>query len=288
MQLRFPYRVGLAPIVITALVLGGFARPAHAADDSAVRISLSLRQAALIETITAATCFAMGGIDAQRQKSVALEGLERYGTVLTAFREGHKYLYLSPLPKTADASTLVWAEDTWQAYAPSLQQIIAGDLHTIVMRHVLTDREETVLTAIAVSSDVMKDHGNNVLASGALPALRLVGHLQLLTQRAVRQSCYVHFGLGGADLPQTLRATLNEITTIFARLSSEGDVGATLPNARIARNIKTAGMLWGRVAPAIALILDDPAIDHTAIAKMLKMNGSVLKQINQGIDGFTQ
>ncbi|MEL7090732.1 MAG: hypothetical protein AAFN94_03260 [Pseudomonadota bacterium] len=259
---------------------------AVASGDGPVRLSLAVRQAALVETMTASACFAMGGVDRSRQSAKAIDLLDRYDTILTAFQDGHPCLGLNALTDDRHAGSLTWARDVWSGYAPALRQIVAGDLHSVVIRQILNGNDDMITTAVALTSEFAKSDAGQGIARDRLRAFRLTGHQQMLTQRAVRQACFLSFGLGGAAMADRLRATLQEIEATTERLA-HGD-GTTPPpaNARIARNYRTAALIWGKVTPTLRAVLVGEPVDTAAIAKVLKLNTSVIKQYDQALDGL--
>ncbi|MEL7167016.1 MAG: hypothetical protein AAGL96_16220 [Pseudomonadota bacterium] len=259
---------------------------AGAAGDGPVRLSLAVRQAALIETMTAAACFAMGGVDRSRQGAHAIDLVDRFDTILTAFQDGHRYLGLEPLADDRHAATLQSARTVWLWYAPALQQIVAGDLHSVVIRQVIYGNNEMITAAEAIASEFASSDAGAGIAPDRLRAFRIAGHQQMLTQRALRQACFLSFGLGGARLADRLRATLQEIETTADRLAHGDSTTPGPANARIARNYRTATLMWGKVAPTLHAILAGDAVDATALQKAIKLNTSVIKQYNQALDGL--
>ncbi|MEL7125201.1 MAG: hypothetical protein AAGK30_03175 [Pseudomonadota bacterium] len=256
------------------------------ADDGAARVSLALRQATLIHSMRAATCFAMAGIDAGQQGALALEHADTYGTTLGALRDGHDWLGLAPTEDPDTIAAIAASEAVWRGFRPAIDQIIAGDLHSVVMRQIMRDTDATVESATTMAAHFLDSAAPPDRSVAVRQAAELAAHHRMLTQRALGEMCYVLFDLGGAAMPSRLERTLDEIAHSYAVLSAGSDTVAAPPSARIARNLRTAHLFWSKMRPTIEAARSDTPPDALTVQKMLKLNRSVLKQLNQAIDGY--
>ena len=273
-------------VIVGTLAFATLAAPLRAAEDGATRISLAIRQETALQSIGTSACFAMGGVDARRQGDAAIEQMDSYRTVLEGFREGHEWMGLAPTTDPEQLTAIAYAEEVWQAYEPAVHQILANDLHSVVVQQILADKSGTIVSAVALTSAFVRFFGADVTGADMIGALRLAGHYRTLTQRALREMCFVYFDIGGQAKRDALRATLEELDATMQRLTN-GDTGIVPPpNARIERNFRTANLFWDRMRPTIEAVLTDAPPSPDDIAKALKFNESVLKQLNQAVDGY--
>ncbi|WP_299692421.1 hypothetical protein [uncultured Tateyamaria sp.] len=254
--------------------------------DTSTRLTLALRQATLVQSMRASTCFAMGGIDQDRQGALALEHADSYGTTLAALRDGHDWLGLSPARNADDVAAVATAETVWRDFRPAVDQIIAGDLHSVVMRQIMRDADPTVDSATRLSGHFFDTLDMPASGPHIRQAAQLAAHYRMLTQRALGEMCFVLFDLGGAPMRSRLLETLSDIDQSFALLSEGGTDIAPPPSARVSRNLRTAHLFWSKMRPTIVAVQSDTMPDALTVQKMLKLNKSVLKQLDQAVDGY--
>ena len=277
-------RCALAFAMILTFVL--VVPPAAHASDATKRITLALRQATLVQSMGAAACFAMGGIDTSRKAAQALEHADTYDTTLIALRDGHDWLGLMPVNDARDLAAIATATETWRGFRPAVYQIVAGDLHSVVMRQLMQDTDSTVDSSNALAHHFLETLDLQKVAADQQAAAQLAAHTRMLTQRALREMCLILFDLGGAEMPMQLDSTLAEIDAAFKTVSA-GAAGVAPPNnARVARNLRTAELFWSKMRPTLEGARDNDTPDPIAVQKMLKLNKSVLKQLDQAIEGY--
>ncbi|WP_415920371.1 hypothetical protein [Tateyamaria sp. SN6-1] len=256
------------------------------ASDDGARVALALRQATLVQGMSASACFAMGGVDAQRQGARALELSDTYRTTLGALRDGHDWLGLTPVSDASSLAAIETASHVWRGYVPSIRQIIAGDLHSVVMRHIMIETDLVTDSANSLAAHFLDNSADLKLSEDAARAAQAAASVRMLTQRALREGCYVRFALGGDEMRTQLVHTLRQIDTLFVRLA-EGDAElAPPPDARVARNFRTAQLFWSKMRPTLDAMHAGEAVDDITVQKMLKLNTSVLKQMDQAVDGY--
>ena len=254
--------------------------------DRVARVTLSLRQATLIQSMSAAACFAMGGIDPGRLGAQAMEHADTYSTTLTALRDGHEWMGLESTQEPRDLTAIAVSAAEWRGYRPAIDQIIAGDLHSVVMRQIIRDTGPTVAAANHLSSHFLHTLELPGAATELRAAAQLAAHSRMLTQRALVEMCFVLFDIGGAGMRARLVGTMDEITDSFARLGAGDPQIAEPPTARVSRNLRTAQLFWSKMAPTINATTSDTPPDALAVQKMLKLNRSVLKQLDQAVAGY--
>ncbi len=250
------------------------------------RIKLSLRQPTLIQTMTSSACMTMGGIDAQSASNAALDDLDTYKTVIASFSDGHEWLGLLPENDTVILGQLDALGEVWSRYRPAVQQLVAGDYHAVVMSQLLTQNDEMTEASNALAAKFIAHYGSDAVDADVGRALQQAAHHMMLSQRSIMEMCYAYFGIGGAEMPRQLAGTIQAVDTGFADLSAGAADGSFTPNARVKRNLRTAALFWDRVKTAAEPLARGEAIAQEDLEKALKMNKSVLKQLNQALESY--
>ena len=279
-------RILMLVVMVVAPVLGLANTDEARQRDKTARIDLALRQSTVIQSMTQSACFAMGGIDTDRTSSVAMMELDTYSTVLNGFRDGHEWFGLLPESEPDMLAQIATAQAVWNQYRPAIQQIVAQDRHSVVMAQILTINAQVIDQSNALARHFLSQFGSDVFPDDLAGALHLASHHRMLSQRALKEMCYIRFGLGGADMRKRLAATLQEFAAAGdALMNGTGGVPPP-PNGRIARNYRTAALFWSKIQPTFDTILADHIPEDAEFASALKLNSTVLKQLNQAVGGY--
>lgn len=272
-------------LVIVVTVLAGLPG-VSVAQDTVPRITLALRQATLVHSMNAAACFSIGGIDADQQRARAVELADTYDTSLAAFRDGHDWLGLAPTSDPDDLDAIALAHTHWRAYRPAVDQIIAGDLHSVVMGQIMRDTGPTANDANRLAIHFLEAAPLDGISDAQRAAGQLAAEYRMLTQRALTEMCFVHFGLGRHMMRRRLGMTMDAIEASITQLKFGNARVALPPTPRVERNLRTAQLFWDKMRVTIDAVRYQDPIEDEAVVKMLKLNKSVLKQLDQAVAGY--
>lgn len=249
------------------------------------KLNISLKQATLLEGMTQTACFAMSGVKHAQSRGLALEQVDGYATALSGLRNGHEWLGLEPETDPEIRTMLDAADTEWARFRPVIEQIAHGDTHTVVVGQLLglsgptrVQADQMSVAIFAAQTDLLPTHERQGLAQAAAHRMR--------TQRALKELWFLIHDIGGDAMPDILAATLAEIDAGFAGLSEGSAAFIEAPNARIKRNLRTAALFWSKMRPVMNAALAGETPDDAAIAGALKLNKSVLKQLNQAVEGY--
>jgi hypothetical protein len=281
--MRLGFTSCLKVLVILMMARGAAAAPA---DDAVTRIDLSMRQATLVQAMTSAACFSMAGIDAAASDARALEHLDSYATVLTGLRDGHDWLGLNPETRPDMLKALARTQSVWNTYRPAVQQLVAGDYHTVVMGQILRKNALVVEASNSLAQDYMKQLNADALSAELSGSLFFAAQHRMMSQRVMLEACYVLIGIGGEEKAVNMQQTLDEIDAGFTALMSGNDTVVPPPNMRVESNLSTAMLYWGRVKPLLEKIAQRSVIEDEEVLQLLKFNESVLKQLNQAVEAY--
>lgn len=254
--------------------------------DKVARINLAIQQGTLIQSMTQAACFAMADVDAKRSGNKALEDIDTYETVLEALRDGHEWLGLLPEARPEMLTDIATTEEAWQRYRPNVQQIVARDYHTVIINLIYQLNAPATDSSTWLAQQFIDAFGSDVFDPSFNAALLLAGHHRMLSQRALLELCFVMAGVGGDGMRARLDLTLKEFEAAFETLAEGNSDIAPPPNARISRNYRTAKLFWKKMRPVLEKAINGDQIAEADVTKVLKFNKSVLKQLNQAVEGY--
>ncbi len=164
--------------------------------DRVARVTLAARQSALLHSMAMSVCFSIGGLDAQRMDSQALEQADTYSTVLAGLRNGQQWMELLPETDPANLDALSRASEHWQRFEPAIRQLVAGDWHSVVIRQSIYSVTPTSDSADALARHYLTRFGEELIDAPSAAGMRLAAHYRMLSQRALSEMCYIHFDLG--------------------------------------------------------------------------------------------
>ena len=286
--MRFSEFSILATGLTCALLLAVAPVPTQAdeARNARERIILSLKQATLVHSMTGAACFAMGGDLAPRASDIAMEERDAYTTVLTGLADGHQWMGLLPEENAEMRAFIAQTQSGWRSYGAAVAQIVHNDFRTVIMAQILYGTSAEEKRASALATRMIEVYGPQVFDAKLTNTLKLASHMRMLTQKAIKESCFLYFGLGGAAMQAQFEQTLADIDAAILRLSEgDGEISPP-PNGRITRNLRTARLFWDKMVPVMQAIAAGEDVASKDIQKMIKFNVSVLKQLNQSVEGY--
>lgn len=252
--------------------------------DRAARVTLAARQAALLHSMSMSVCFSIGGLDAKRMASQALEQADTYDTVLHGLRDGQQWMNLLAEQNPVHLDAIAHTDDAWHRFEPAIRQLVAGDWHSVVMRQSVHQVGPTSDRANALAVHYLTSFGADLIDAPGAAAMTLASRYRMLSQRALAEMCYIHFELG---LPtERLRQTLQEMDAAQDILRAGGTGVAPPPNGRVARNLRTAVLFWGKMRPTLDQVAMGASVPEADLQKVLKFNRSVLKQLDQAVAGY--
>lgn len=276
--------------IVVALLLASVAFSSASAGTDALRnktqkLNISLKQATLLEGMAQTACFVMSGVDRNQVRTEALEYVDGFDTALTGLRAGHEWLGLLPEQNPDALAQLAQADAQWHGFKPVIQQIVYGDYHSVVVQQLLTGSAPARLQASALSAQMIAVYGGALSEAERVGLVEASAH-RMRTQRALTQLCFFLNKIGGAETKRSLQATLAEIEAGFTHLSDGTGPLLEAPNGRVKRNLRTAALFWKKISAEIETALASGSADPAVIRKALKLNKSVLKQLNQAVEAY--
>lgn len=272
----------LGAIAVSAFCLSPIAANAQTVSQ---KVNIALKQATLLEGLSQNACFAMSGLNQAQARADALELLDGFSTALAGLREGHQWLDLLPETDPGVIGELDKSDASWNSLRPAIQQLVNKDYHSVVIYQFLKNQPLALAQARGLADKIIDAHGAALLPDDRVGLREAAAH-RMRTQQVLRELCFVINEIGGAEMKVALAQTVSRIDARFVTLSEGGEGVPAAPNARIKRNLRTAALFWDKMRPGLDVVLRGEVLAEPELAKLLKLNRSVLKQLNQAVEGY--
>ena len=254
--------------------------------DLAARLKVAFQQGVLAQSMAKSACFAMTGISTRQNTMNARDDWDSFSTGLVALKDGHEWLGLAPESNPSLRASVDDLAGVWGNFGPAVQQILHEDYHSVVLGQILYNGDPVVDASIEVARDIAQQYGTGILPPEMVEALALAAYHRMLSQRAIKEMCFVLAEIGGDTMSYRLEFTLQEYADVLARLRSGDNNVAAPPNARIERSFRTADLFWSKMIPVFEKVIAGERPEDADIAKLLKFNTSVMKQLVAASDAY--
>ncbi|MEP4195706.1 MAG: hypothetical protein ABJL99_08745 [Aliishimia sp.] len=252
------------------------------------KISTSIAQAALVAGMAETACFAMTGVDRKRSQDAAREYMDNFSTVLAGLRDGHEWLGLLPETNDVTRQKIDATEDVWRRFKPVVEQIINGDYHSVVVHQLIEQHSVIEAQSDELAEVIVSQYQSDAMTDALRRGLIAAGKHRILSQNVITELCLVMFDVGGPEMKAQLAMHLAEFEAGFIRLSEGAADIPPAPNARVKRNYRTASLFWEKMNPVFKDVISGKPVDVASLKKAMKYNKSVLKQLNQAVEGYLQ
>ena len=269
---------------------GVWANPAEANTHAgaAHKINLAGRQRMLTQRMTAATCLNLSGGDALYER-VARDAHDEFNSVLNGFLNGDPALRLAAETEPSVRAAFAAVAAEWTVLGVALQQILAGDLHTVVLSQMVQSNVPALTKSNAAVQALVAVNDNAPDADPMAQTVNVAGRQRMLSQKMMKELCFVVIGLGADAAMEDLRVTMGSFDAALANLLS-GDAGTGLvapPTPKLRAQLRKVEGLWLRYKEAIeatltaasAETLPRPELDHAAALSskvLVEMHAAVL------------
>ena len=283
--MTFPLRAASLVLALICFPLGLLADDRESYNNLK-RIKLSLQKEALVLKMTHAACYAVGGLNPARKKALALDLMENYDATLTSFRDGAATIGVLPETEADVLMQIDALEAVWEEYRTAMQQVVSGDHHALIVGQMLSSYTELADASSQLAAGFIDHYGAEAVDEDLGRALRLSARQAMLSQRMIKEMCYVHFGVGGKVMAHHLRETVKAVDAGFAALMDGDATVPSPPNTRVEDNLRAAQEMWGDVRTLAQAIADGATTQDEQIAAALEQNIQVLQYLQRAKEGY--
>lgn len=240
---------------MAVLAITGFAFPDQGIADSKTlstkeiseRINIAGRQRMLTQRMTKAACFAMAGIDQSHQRAIAEEATAEFSSNLAELLDGGDRFSGSTNPEIRDALNEVYALSL--PLTRAVNQIVAGDKHTIVVSQMLTQNLPTLLRMDQTVSMIEKSGAKGALPADVASTINQAGLQRMLSQRMSKDLCLSYIGLKTDDSRQEFKEGIEHFDrTLEGMFKGAPDLGVlAAPTPAIESQLRVVSRYWAKV-----------------------------------------
>jgi len=287
------------PFLTVAMVLAGLCGAGYgqqawaevdAAQNARNRISLAARQRMLSQRMAKSACLSMVSVDAEVEARRAHDAATSFDEMLVSFAEGNaeqgvlKETYpdvRAGLARTAALSSGLTA---------SVRQIAAGDLHTVVV-WLMVSRNVPALTEMNATMELMEAHyGTAQIDPGIAAAIVLAGRQGMLSQKMVKELCFLSIGIGGADVREALADTVDVFDTALHRLFRGGKDGALggKPKPKQRGQLRAVKKSWKPMKQMLEEVVGGGEITEEILRDAARQSEVVLQEADALVLLYTQ
>ena len=242
---------------------------------SRAKINLSGRQRMLTQRMTAATCLATAGADRAHRIEVARASHMDFDKALHGLQHGDASLGLPNETNAAVLAAFAEVEAVWSVLGPAVQQLVAGDNHSIVLGQLLRLNLPALKTSNAAVQEIVAAYGGGDLDPALARAIDVAGRQRMLSQKMMKEACFVSIGLGAEASAQALLGTIDLFANSLLQLQrGDSDAGiAPPPTPDVAQQLRAVEALWGDYRTGLIAALESNGdgirvADLTALAAM--------------------
>ncbi len=262
---------GLAPVVMAQTP----------ASDAALaqRVDLAGRQRMLSQRMGMASCFVMGDVDAARYSDVAQQAHDLFAETQAVLRQGGTKKQLEPARDPQVLALLDQSDEIFDTFGRAVLQISHLDLQSVVVAQV-TELDLPLLERLNDTVNAIESMGPSATQGGALAnTVNIAGRQRMLSQKVLKEFCYVGLGVDRTRQQKRLAATLELFETSLALLEvGSADQGVLEPpNARAEGRLRRARLVWEKLLPILRLGIAGEEVGHEDLLRVASFSEDLLK-----------
>lgn len=264
-------------------VLPNTATDQDRAQEAAVRINVAGRQRMLTQRMAKALCFAMSGVDTERQSEIAFLAANEFQNALDALTTGSDALGLAPEPSVDIRDALEEVRRLSQPLTASVMQIVSGDRHSVAVRLVIERNEPTLEQMDATVDKIVRAAGT--LSGDSATTVNLAGRQRMLTQRIAKDLCFAAIDVNrDASLPTLNKSVALFDTTLTQLINGDARAGLLPPGTpRIAAHLDTVKAKWDEILPALEALPSAPDLGDAEMLRFAEDLDAILDEMNMAV-----
>ncbi len=276
----------LSVLMLLAGALGGFGfasvvvAQTTASDAARVqRIDIAGRQRMLSQRMGMASCFVMGDVHAEQFGGIAQQAYDVFAQTQIVLRDGGTKKNLAPEGDPQVLALLDQSDDIFFTYGRAVLQVSHLDLQSVVVAQV-TELDLPLLDRLNETVKAIEAQGASATQGGALAnTVNIAGRQRMLSQKVLKEFCYVGLGVDRIRQQKRLAATLELFETSLALLETgsvdRGVLGP--PNARAEGRLRRARLVWEQLLPILRLGIAGEEVSHEDLLRVAAFSEDLLK-----------
>ena len=214
--------------------------------DAAKKITVAGRQRMLSQRLTAAVCLVMAGVDVAHRNNVAQASWKEFDAAVVGLAKGSEDIGVTPEINTDILAAIDGVSDIWKIVAPSLRQILAGDVSNYTISAVLNENMTLLSTSNDVVQAFLRQYGKEAINQNLALTLDMAGRQRMLSQKMMKEACFIAVGLDADEMRISLQHSVDLFEASLGQLShGASDVGIIAPPSQaLSSQLETVKKLW--------------------------------------------
>ena len=252
-----------------------------AASDPAVvvRVDISGRQRMLSQRMAMASCFVMGDVQTERNIQNAQQAYDLFSQTQDVLRHGGTRDQLEPERDPQVLALLDQSDEIFDTYGRAVLQVSHRDLQSVVVAQV-TELDLPLLKLLNQTVGAIEVSGASATQAGVLAnTVNIAGRQRMLSQKVLKEFCYVSLGVDRERQQKRLAETLELFETSLSLLetgSAEHDVLAP-PNERAKGRLKRARLVWEKLSPLLRRAIAGQELAREDLYRVAAFSEDLLK-----------
>lgn len=253
------------------------------------RINLSGRQRMLSQRLSAAACLVMRRIDEENRRSLATDSLRDFSRVLHALEFGDQGLGLSPETNKEILRSLTEVHFVWDDLAAAVRQVLHDDVHSFVVQQLIDGSVPLLVKSNDAVQEIVAAYGEGVIDPDTAGTIDVAGRQRMLSQKMMKEACYVATRLDEAKHRVSLRNTMAQFKTSLLQLMYGNERnGIMVPPEHIFEQLKVVEELWLAYSAGLQLVVQNLRSDDEHLEQLAFQSDALLREMHKAVLLYVQ
>jgi len=279
--------LGLIAVVILLLSPVAFADDGHITEaaDAKRKINLAGRQRMLTQRIAKSACLAQLGINSDENRAMISDAMDTFSETLTALRDGSPSVGMRAETDPDVLQELGRVAKLWSGFSATVTPASEGPLSERDFQTLRADNVPLLMQMHKAVAALETAKATQSMSPELARLINVAGKQRMLTQRAVKDACFVLEGTDPVADRSALQATVAEFESSLADLiagqSERGILPA--PTWEIQAQLELVRTLWSEIAPGLHIIAGGQAPTVDTLKGIATKSEEVLFEMNNAV-----
>ncbi len=239
----------------------------------------------LTQRMTSLACVAMSSGSPEAIVNAGKVAVSDFDRALRGLVDGDEGLGLTPEDDPDIRADLAGVAEIWRELEPAVQQLLHDDAHSVVIRQVMSQNIPALKQSNAAVQKFTKTYGAGVINPDTAKTIDIAGRQRMLSQRMMKEACFIAVGLSPTENAKALAATLNLFNQSLDDLR-RGNADAQViapPTDEIAQQLDQVRALSEPFTTALSVLESDSAHSQAQLVTLAEQSTAVLKAMHKAV-----
>jgi len=253
--------------------------------DTRQKINLAGRQRMLSQRMTASACLVMMGILPENRRQVAEAARQEFALNLVGLVQGDLARGLTPEENRQVIAAFDAVDATWHVVNAAIQQIIHKDLHSIPVTQLMTLNMALLSQSDDAVTTLVETYGTGSSESGPAKTINLAGRQRMLTQKMIKEACFIFADLNAVENRQALSATTRLFDETLEQLRNGDATANVIPPISTAQEaqFQTVQTLWDEMRASFEAIEPNGPESKARLEALVAKTDRLLRESNAAV-----